>query len=65
MAKKSMKNRELKRQLTVAKYAKKRAELKATIVNLNASPEERFAAVSLCRSSHVMQALRACVTVAA
>ncbi len=41
MAKKSMKNRELKRQLTVAKYAKKRAELKATIVNLNASPEER------------------------
>jgi len=45
MAKKSMKNRELKRQLTVAKFAKKRAELKATIVNLNASPEERFAAV--------------------
>ena len=27
MAKKSMKNRELKRQLTVAKFAKKRAEL--------------------------------------
>lgn len=26
MAKESMKNRELKRQLTVAKYAKKRAE---------------------------------------
>lgn len=45
MAKKSMKNRELKRQQTVAKYAKKRTELKATIVNLNASPEERFAAV--------------------
>jgi LSU ribosomal protein L5P len=45
MAKKSMKNRELKRQLTVAKFAKKRAELKATIVNVNASPEERFAAV--------------------
>ena len=44
MAKKSMKNRELKRQLTVAKYAKKRAELKATIVNLNATPEERWAA---------------------
>ncbi len=45
MAKKSMKNRELKRQLTVAKYAKKRAELKAIIVNLEVTPEERFAAV--------------------
>ncbi len=45
MAKKSMKNRELKRQLTVAKYAKKRAELKAIIVNLDVTPEERFAAV--------------------
>ena len=32
MAKTSMKNRELKRQQTVAKYAKKRAELKAIIV---------------------------------
>lgn len=42
MAKKSMKNRELKRQLTVAKYAKKRAELKAIIVNLNASDEDRW-----------------------
>ncbi|MCU1719850.1 MULTISPECIES: 30S ribosomal protein S14 [Pseudomonas] len=45
MAKKSMKNRELKRQLTVAKFAKKRAELKAIIVNLEVTPEERFAAV--------------------
>lgn len=44
MAKTSMKNRELKRQQTVAKFAKKRAELKATIVNLNATPEERWAA---------------------
>ncbi|MEG5267077.1 30S ribosomal protein S14 [Pseudomonas sp. JDS28PS106] len=44
MAKKSMKNRELKRQLTVAKYAKKRAELKAIIVDLNASPEARWEA---------------------
>jgi small subunit ribosomal protein S14 len=44
MAKTSMKNRELKRQQTVAKYAKKRAELKATIVNLNATSEERWAA---------------------
>lgn len=44
MAKKSMKNRELKRQLTVARYAKKRAELKAIIVDLNASPEARWEA---------------------
>lgn len=34
MAKTSMKNRELKRQQTVAKYAKKRAELKATIAEI-------------------------------
>ncbi|HDZ57974.1 MAG TPA: 30S ribosomal protein S14 [Pseudomonas xinjiangensis] len=42
MAKVSMKNRELKRTLTVAKYAKKRAELKATIGNVNASVEDRW-----------------------
>ncbi len=46
MAKMSMKNRELKRQLTVAKYAKKRAALKAIIVDLNASPEARWEAHS-------------------
>ncbi|TBV09103.1 30S ribosomal protein S14 [Phytopseudomonas dryadis] len=44
MAKTSMKNRELKRQRTVAKYAKKRAELKATIVNPETSPEARWEA---------------------
>lgn len=44
MAKTSMKNRELKRQQTVAKYAKKRAELKATIVNPETSPEARWEA---------------------
>ncbi len=44
MAKKSMKNRELKRQLTVAKYATKRAELKATIANPNSTPEQRWEA---------------------
>ncbi|WP_137820057.1 MULTISPECIES: 30S ribosomal protein S14 [unclassified Pseudomonas] len=44
MAKQSMKNRELKRQQTVAKFAKKRAELKATIVNPNTSPEARWEA---------------------
>lgn len=44
MAKKSMKNRELKREQTVAKYAKKRAELKAAIANPNSTPEQRWEA---------------------
>jgi small subunit ribosomal protein S14 len=44
MAKLSMKEREKKRQETVAKYAKKRAELKALIANVNASEEERWEA---------------------
>jgi small subunit ribosomal protein S14 len=39
-----MKEREKKRQLTVAKYSKKRAELKAVIANVNASEEERWEA---------------------
>ena len=42
MAKKSMINRELKREKTVAKYATKRAELKAVIANGAASDEERM-----------------------
>jgi small subunit ribosomal protein S14 len=41
MAKKSMIAREVKRKKTVAKYAAKKAELKATFMNLNASDEER------------------------
>ena len=44
MAKKSMKNRELKRQQTVVKFAKKRAELKAIIANPNSTPEARWEA---------------------
>ena len=40
MAKKSMKERELKRQKTVARFAAKRAELKATIANSKATDEE-------------------------
>ncbi|WP_437884583.1 30S ribosomal protein S14 [Pseudomonas sp. LRF_L74] len=44
MAKTSMKNRELKRQQTVAKYAKKRAELKAIIANPNSTGEQRWEA---------------------
>lgn len=41
MAKVSMKNRELKRQQTVAKYAEKRAELKAIIASPSSTPEQR------------------------
>ncbi|AKG15854.2 30S ribosomal protein S14 [Moraxella bovoculi] len=45
MAKKSMINRELKREKTVAKYAEKRAELKAIISDINASDEDRLDAM--------------------
>jgi small subunit ribosomal protein S14 len=44
MAKKSMIERELKRAKLVAKYAKKRAALRATIRDVNSSDEERVAA---------------------
>lgn len=48
MAKVSMKQRELKRQRTVAKYAEKRAQLKAVINNPNSTEDERWdAQVSL------------------
>ncbi len=40
MAKKSMIAREVKRAKMVAKYAVKRAELKAIIINPNSAPEE-------------------------
>ena len=40
----SMVERELKRQKTVAKYAKKRAELKAIIKDPNTTEEERWEA---------------------
>ena len=42
MAKESMKQRELKRQKTVAKYAQKRAELKDIINSPASSDEERW-----------------------
>lgn len=42
MAKISMKNRELKREQLVAKFAAKRAELKAIISNVNSSDEDRW-----------------------
>jgi len=44
MAKKSMIQRELKRAKLVAKYAEKRAELKAIVRNVRSSDEERRAA---------------------
>ena len=44
MAKVSMKQRELKREKTVAKYAEKRAALKAVIANPNASEDEKWEA---------------------
>ena len=45
MAKKSMINREVKRQKAAVKYAKKRAELKAVIRNPASSPEQVDTAV--------------------
>jgi small subunit ribosomal protein S14 len=45
MAKKSMIERERKRQKTVNRYAKKRAELKKTIGSVSSSDEERRDAV--------------------
>lgn len=45
MAKKSMLNREDKRTKLVAKYAKLRQELKATIASTTASEEDRWAAI--------------------
>ncbi len=44
MAKKSMINRELKRQHTVKKFAKKRAELKAIIASSKTTEEEKWEA---------------------
>lgn len=45
MAKVSMKQRELKRQRTVAKFAEKRAALKVIINNPNSSDDERWDAL--------------------
>ena len=45
MAKQSMKAREVKREKLVAKFAEKRAALKATINNVNTSDEDRWNAV--------------------
>jgi len=45
MAKKSMLNREAKREKLVAKYSKLRGELKATIASVSVSEEDRWAAI--------------------
>lgn len=45
MAKRNMINRELKRAALVARYGKKRKQLKEIIVSVTASPEEKDAAV--------------------
>ena len=45
MAKKSMVNRELKREKMVAKYAEKRAKLKELVSNSSATDEERLDAM--------------------
>jgi small subunit ribosomal protein S14 len=45
MAKRNMINREHKRIALVAKYAKRRAALKATINSVTATPEDKFGAV--------------------
>ncbi len=45
MAKKSMKNRELKRQKMVAKYAAKREELKDVIKSSKSTEEEKWSAM--------------------
>lgn len=42
MAKVSMRNRELKREELIAKFAEKRTALKAIISNVNSSDEERW-----------------------
>jgi len=64
MAKLSMKEREKKRIKTVAKYAKKRAELKAVISDINASMEERMDAQrklqSLPRNASPIRVQRRC-----
>lgn len=44
MAKISMKQREAKREKLVAKHAEKRAALKAIILNVNSSDEDRWSA---------------------
>ena len=50
MAKVSMRQRELKRQITVLKYAERREKLLALIKNVNTSAEERWEAQTALQS---------------
>ena len=50
MAKRSMIERELKRARAVAKFAEKRAALKAAVRNLDSAPEERWEAQNALQS---------------
>ena len=65
MAKKSMINREKKREKTVQKFAAKRAVLKAQIKDLNLSDDERWAAQvkfqKLPRNASPTRQVRRCV----
>ena len=65
MAKRSMINREAKREKTVAKYAELRQQLKATIKNVSAGDDERWDAIlklqSLPRNSSPCRLLNRCV----
>ena len=66
MAKLSLINRELKREATVAKFAAKRAELKAIINDATRSMEERIdARLALQALPRAMQAPCVCAIVAA
>lgn len=64
MAKRNMKERELKRQLLVAKYADKRKALKAIIASPSSSDEARWDALSqlqkLPRDSSPVRLMRRC-----
>ena len=64
MAKKSMNAREVKRIKTVAKFAEKRASLKAIVNDTNASSEERYEASiklqKLPRNSSPSRVVRRC-----
>lgn len=64
MAKQSMKAREAKRAKLVAKFAEKRAQLKAIILDVNASEDERWEAQvalqKLPRDSSASRQVRRC-----
>ena len=62
MAKKSMVLRDEKRKALVAKYAKRRSELKAIIYDMKAGNEERYQAQLELRSCRAIRAAAVFVT---